>query len=390
MKILLLATYFYPYEEKRRYTKETHLASSPPEIARKFGENHEVTVIARKTESTKKRSIKNNVEVFRVRFVDFVGLRLLSWTLFAFLEILRLNRKKKYDVMLCWDWSTALPAVLTKPFLKIPVICSVRNQSQAYSNRNSFKFIFYYVLEYFTFSHSDFIVYSSFWVKKTVDKVMKIKTPFTVLHHGIDLKKFNPKVKSDIAKKLNLRKFVVGFFGRLIREKGVYILIKSFAKLKEYSKDSSLLMVGDGPESKKLKSCVKKLGIEKYTYFTGFVHRNQIPEYMQACDVIVLPSKAEGFSSIVLEAMAMRKVFIGTNVGGVPEIIENWRNGIKIKTDSIEDLYNVLKKILKNKKLRTKIGNNAYEFIIKKGYDWDHYIEKWEKVLESVTKRQWL
>ncbi len=385
MKILLLATYFYPYKEKKKYSKGTLLASSSPELAKKLAEIHEVSAIARRTAFTKKRSIENNVEILRVRFLDIVGLRLVSWILFAFLGILRLNRNKNFDVILCWDWSTALPAVLTKPFLKIPIVCSLRNQSQAYSKRKSFKFLLYYVLEYFVFNRSDFIVYSSSWVKKTADNVMRIKTPSEVLHHGIDLKKFNPKVKSYVTKKLGRGNFIVGFFGRFVKEKGIYLLVRSFAKLAKETKDVSLLLVGDGPETNGLKSISRELGIEKHTHFTGFVHRNQLPKYMQACDVIVLPSKAEGFSSTVLEAMAMGKVFVGTEVGGVPEIIENWINGVKIKQDSVDDLHNVLKKLLNDKKMMKRIGKNAHESVTERGYDWDSYIEKWEKLLESVV-----
>lgn len=387
MKILMLFSYFYPYKENTEYSKTTYLASSPVEIARKLSEKHEVDVIARRTEKTEKRSFDKNLRVFRVRFLDFTGVRLISWLLSSLFEIIRLGRKKNYDVVVCWDWSKALPAVLAKPFIKAPILCSVRNQSQAYAKRNSFKFPFYYMLERFTFAHSDFLVYSSLWVKETVDRVMKVKTPSKVLHHGIDLKKFNPKVRSEIAKKLALGDFVVGFFGRLVREKGVHVLLRSFAEFcKNNSKNSSLLIVGDGEEKENLKSLSKELGIEKRTRFTGFIHRNRIPEYMQACDVIVLPSEAEGFSSVVLEAMAMGKVFIGTEVGGVPEIIENWRNGVRIKKGSVEDLYKVLKKLYEDRKLMKRIGNNAYRFIIEMGYEWVKYIERWEKLLESIAE----
>jgi len=390
MKILLLATYFYPYEEGRKYSKGVQIASSSPEIAKKLSKRHEVSVIARRTEFTKKKSIENNVEVHRVRFFDFVGLRLLSWVLFAFLEMLKLGKDRKFDVVLCWDWSTALPAVLAKPFIKIPVICSLRNQSQAYGKKRSLKFPFYYLLEYFTFSHSDFIVYSSFWVKKTLDEIMRIRTQSAVLHHGIDTKKFNPKIKSNISKKLGLNGVVIGFFGRLVKVKGIDVLIKSFAKLRKDGCKASLLIVGEGPENRNLKLLTKELGIEKHTFFTGFVHRNQIPKYMKACDVIVLPSKAEGFSSAVLEAMAMGKVFVGTEVGGVPEIIENWKSGVKIKPENVDELYGVLKKLLYDKKLMKGIGRNAYKFIAEKGYDWDHYIKKWERVLKFAKSKRYV
>jgi glycosyltransferase involved in cell wall biosynthesis len=386
MKILLLAAYFYPYEENRTYSGGVQLASSPTEIAEKLSEKHDVTVMSRRTGSTRKKSFENNVEVFRTGFLDILGFRLISWVLSAFLGILRLNREKGFDVIVCWDWSTALPAVLAKPFIKTPVLCSIRNQSQAYGSSNRFKFIFYYVLERFVFNRSDFLVYSSSWVKETVEKVMKIKTPSSVLHHGIDFKKFNPRVRSEVAKKLGLGDFVVGFFGRLIREKGVHLLMESFAEFGRHSKNSSLLIVGDGEEMENLRSLARELGIEKRTRFVGFVHRKRIPEYMQACDAVVLPSEAEGFSSVVLESMAMGKVFVGTEVGGVPEMIENWKNGVRIKTDDEKDLANAFKRLYEDKKLMKKIGKNAYRFVKERGYGWDKYILKWEKVLESVPQ----
>ncbi len=108
---------------------------------------------------------------------------------------------------------------------------------------------------------------------------------------------------------------------------------------------------------------------------------------MKSCDIIVLSSVAEGFSSVALEALAMGKVFLGTEVGGVPEIIENWKNGVKIKPESVNDLYKALEKLLNDKKLMKRIGKNAYNFIIERGYDWDKYIEKWEMFLGSLTRK---
>jgi len=52
-----------------------------------------------------------------------------------------------------------------------------------------------------------------------------------------------------------------------------------------------------------------------------------------------------------------------------------------------EDLTNVFKRLYEDKKLMKRIGNNAYKFVMEKGYGWDKYIEKWEKVLESVLKK---
>jgi len=85
--------------------------------------------------------------------------------------------------------------------------------------------------------------------------------------------------------------------------------------------------------------------------------------------------------------MAMGKVFVGTEVGGVPEMIKNWKNGVRMKSYDVESLFNILKRLQRNRKVMKKMGKNAYNFVIERGYDWEHYIEKWEKALESVVRK---
>ncbi|NIO20363.1 MAG: glycosyltransferase [Candidatus Aenigmarchaeota archaeon] len=393
MKITILCNYYYPYSTANKNIKKIYLASSVVELSKKLASRgHDVNVITRKVKGTKPFELEDNVKVFRVRFLDIPLFRmLLTWVLFSFLRLWKNEKNKPSDLILCWDWSPAITTILYSFFKKSKIVCTSRNASKAYTRYHYKKYTFthlthpiYWMIEKYVFNHVDFLVYSSRWVKKTFDSVMKIRTNYIVLHHGVDKKIFNPKTKSNIIKKYRLKYPVIGFFGRFNERKGIDYLLKAVKNLNEDKFKYSVLLVGEGELKNKMLNLAKKLQLEN-VIFTGFVHRKHIPEYMQACDVIVLPSKAEGFSSVVLEAMAMGKVFVGTEVGGVPEIIDNWKNGVKIKTDSVDDIYITLKRLLSDKKLMKKIGKNAHKFIIERGYDWDKYVEKWEKLLKSLV-----
>ncbi len=370
MKILILATYYYPYDETCRNINKMYLASSATELAEKLvGIGCRVSVLSRHIKGSGLVSIRNRVRVHRVFFIDKPVLRLLSWVITSFFKLLRLD----YDITVCWDWSTALPAILASKFTGKPVVCSIRNSSQALVYKNSWKFPFYYLLEKFVFNNSKLIIYSSDWVKNTVESVIKVKSRSVVLHHGIDISKFNPSVSSDIRRKFNLNNLIVGFFGRFIEEKGV----KELAEACNSVDGVNFLMVGDGP----LRPFLEKVMGGK-AVFTGFINRRFIPGHMQACDIIILPSHAEGFSSVVVEAMAMRKVFVGTPVGGAPELIKDGVNGLLIdgSADSIVKAINKLK----DEKYRNMLSSNAVS-LIKEYYDWGIIINKWGSLLRTVV-----
>ncbi|KYO66350.1 glycosyltransferase family 4 protein [Thermovenabulum gondwanense] len=164
---------------------------------------------------------------------------------------------------------------------------------------------------------------------------------------------------------------------RLTREKGVDVLIKAAKILKDElnltPKDIKFYIAGNGPEEKKLKKLSVKLDLGDYIVFLGQLEN--IYEVMSRCDILVLPSRMEGFGISLLEAFSLKKAVIASNTGGIPEIIKDMENGLLFKNQDPLSLALCLKKIIKNPGLAYKLAEAGYDTLPKK-FDYNTMIKK--------------
>ena len=126
---------------------------------------------------------------------------------------------------------------------------------------------------------------------------------FYVLHNGKDFSKFkfNKKCRDDIRDKyLVQNKIVIGFVGNIIEQKNPSFLIDVYAEYLKKNKNAVLFIIGDGDLSLEIKKKVEMLAISESVIFTGRV--NNVSEFLQAMDIMLLPSKYEGLPNVVLEA----------------------------------------------------------------------------------------
>lgn len=146
-----------------------------------------------------------------------------------------------------------------------------------------------------------------------------------VIHimNGVDTERFAPAPDKGAAKErfgLNPDSFVAGTVGRLDPVKDQQTLVRAFASLcRGGGKRSDLLLIGSGPEEGRLRRLAGELGVAESVHFMG--ERRDIPELLQAMDLFVLPSIAEGISNTILEALACGLPVVATDVGGNPELL---------------------------------------------------------------------
>src|SRR4029079_19216509 len=119
----------------------------------------------------------------------------------------------------------------------------------------------------------------------------------------------------------------------------------------------------DGPLRGELEALTRSLGIWERVRFLGRKGRPQVADLMQRCEMFVLPSRAEPFGIVLIEAMACRKPVIATRVGGIPEIIEDGQNGILVEPDNPEKLAEAIIRVLKNRDLQTSLANCGYAVV---------------------------
>ena len=126
-----------------------------------------------------------------------------------------------------------------------------------------------------------------------------------LIYNGVDRDSFKPSDKFEAREKLGINsdKRVILFAGNLKWVKGVDLLVEAFAGLRDLN-EVELHIVGDGPLRKRLVSMVSKLGLRGSVIFHGPIEHRMMPVWISACDILCLPSRAEGTPNIVLEALA--------------------------------------------------------------------------------------
>ncbi len=166
---------------------------------------------------------------------------------------------------------------------------------------------------------------------------------------------------------------------RLVPKNGIDILIKAVAKVKEEILSVKCLILGDGPERKRLEQMAKDLGVSTNVEFLGDIPHGNIFEYLAKSNVFVRPSRSEGLGNSFLEAMAAGLPVIGTSVGGIPDFLKDGKTGLFSRVDDPKDLAEKILNLLKNETLAKSLIENS-QLMIKERFLWDGIAIKYENL----------
>ncbi len=219
-----------------------------------------------------------------------------------------------------------------------------------------------------------FIAPSIFMKNKMVEWGIE-ESKIVVLYHFIDTKKFKPE-------------FALGdyllYFGRLDQEKGVDNLLKAMVKVRG---DKKLKIVGSGAEYKNLKEQTKKLGLEKRVEFIGPKYGQSLKEIICRSYLVVIPSRwYEVFGLVNLEAAALGKFVIASDIGGIPEAVQAQHTALLFNYDSSDDLATKINWSLDNPRVVAEGAKEARTFVEKNFSPDKHFaglMEIYEKLLVS-------
>lgn len=227
------------------------------------------------------------------------------------------------------------------------------------------------LIDKFIFKNADKLICISKQVKKYFTKKILIpETKISVIYYGVDKnyfskkKNFNEtKVAKLINKTLKKKDFLICCIARHVKQKSLDFLILAFAEFTKKNKNSKLLLVGDGPESKNLVKIAKKNNVFKKIIWIRF--SEHIKDLLNISNVFVLPSKYEGFGIVFLEAMLTNTPIISTNISAIPEVVKNNYNGILIEPDNLKQMILALRNI-QDKKLIKKFIINSKKLLSNK------------------------
>lgn len=204
---------------------------------------------------------------------------------------------------------------------------------------------------------------------------LNVSTPVIVLPNGYAPDKFYPMDIQNCRDKLQLpkEKKIILSVGNLVEVKGHIYLVEAMHEVVQKRKDVVCIIVGGGATENKLRTRITELGLDNYMQLPGSRLHHEIPYWINACDIFVLPSLNEGNPTVMFETMGCAKPFISTNVGGVSEIITSNDYGLLSDPANPKDLAaNILKALDKNWD-KEKIRNYSSRFT-------------WAEIGKSITK----
>lgn len=237
----------------------------------------------------------------------------------------------------------------------------------------------------YTFPHKS--IFHKYLIKLTTEKATRLastsvamrkefqeiypsyKSEISLTPFGVDTKNFSPNTK---VKKNSL--FTIGIAKNLERKYGIEYLIEGFKKFNDKNPKSQLEIIGDGIIKEDFKRLSRKLNLENKIIFHGRINNNKLSNILNTWDVYVIPSLFESFGVSAVEASSCGLPVIGTNVGGLPEVIEDNTTGFIIPSKNPQAISEKLQILFDNVELRVEMGKKGRELVLK-NYDWEENVK---------------
>ncbi|MCM8816238.1 MAG: glycosyltransferase [Candidatus Omnitrophica bacterium] len=312
---------------------------------------------------------KENIPVFvigkKYRF-DLIAL---------FKLILILNRIKP-DILHTFMFTSNTWGRIAGIINGVPVIVASERSTDLWKKK--YHFFVDRVLGFFT----DKIICNSYSVMERYRSVLgNISRKLVVIRNGIEFQTF----ETDKSGSKRKNEKIVFTASRLSPEKGIRFLIESARIVLRQKENVKFLIAGEGPLMTELKYLADRYGIEKQFIFLGY--KNDIQNFIEKSDVVVLPSLWEGLPNLVLEAMAMRKPVVATNVGGTSEVVKDGITGFLVNPGDIQQMAEKIILLLSDEKLAEEIGKKGYEFV-KGNFDVCLMVYGYRSLYETLLTRR--
>lgn len=252
------------------------------------------------------------------------------WNMIRFVNQLgKICEEEKVDIVIVHHeglsiWLYYLLLMKKKKDIKyIRYVHSVFEEKYYYTN-NLFINICKKKLLQLVITKSDKLIAVSECVKKSIENYFQVDLQkIDVVYNGISEEQIRHNMRQN---RIHHKGIHLIYIGRLVKVKGIDVLIEAFAEVEKERKDISLFIIGDGEERETLEAQVKRRGLSGKINFEGF--QMDKDNYLLQSDIFVYPSKwQEAFGISIIEAMSYGLICIAANTGGIPEIIEDGKNG---------------------------------------------------------------
>lgn len=293
--------------------------------------------------------------------------------LLSIIRIYRYIKKDKFDIVHVYTPIASIIGRIAAKLAKVPIIIYSSLGFYFHDNMIWWRKKTFILIEKLSAKFTDFIFTVSNEDEKTAikERIIHRNKIISLNGIGVDTDKFSMKMiaKEIVIKRkkelmiINAQK-IIGYLGRILKEKGVIDLLEAFLITKKTIPETKLLLIGgnlymerDTKTKCNIKAFIESHGLKEDVIITGFTE--DVREYLAMIDVLVLPSYREGMPKSILEAMAMAKPVVATNIRGCREELVDGVTGFLVPAKDPNALSKAIIKILTNENLALKMGKEG-------------------------------
>jgi glycosyltransferase involved in cell wall biosynthesis len=365
MKILLLFDHYFPYIGGAEIVNQN--------IAEHFNKKYEVIVVSKKFKGLNgSRHNVNGVVIHRTANVP----RLLH-SIMCYISAQHYAREA--DLIFSATYASGLAGYwLSKKFKKKSVLLVHEILGENWKLFKKAYFLYNWFERYIVTRRFDGYITVSHYTKQKLEEYGVSDNKITVIYNGVDEGLFRPRpINKNLRKKLVVETaFVYLYFGRPGGSKGLVYLLRAVPAISGVIPDSKLVLIlGSEPrnEYRKAMRLIDNLNIRDRIILLPSVPRDQLPDYVNIADVVVIPSLSEGFGFSAVESCILGKKIVVTDTGALPETI--FGRVIKIpKADSDALAGGVC-----------RAYRDEYEQVPEKKFRWEESLDKYDNVIQTIA-----
>jgi N-acetyl-alpha-D-glucosaminyl L-malate synthase BshA len=352
---------------------------------------HSVTVVTPEYDGNHRFINSDNVQLLRFPYKRTTGLVLLSQNSNCLKRVIAADRIERFDVLHQFHVvPLGMACVLLRRKLRKPLVTTLMGWD-SYSPAESAD-MFYRVsrpVSSLVLNSSDVVTSPSRNLALHAHSA-GYRRLIEVIPHAVDSDRFNDVRLNDQVIHLRANLGIATYdrliltVSRLVRVKSVETIIRAAPIILQRNRHVKFVIAGDGPEYLYLLGLARTMNVDNHFRFVGRVSPAELPTYYAASDLFVLTSLYEAFGLVILEAMAAGKPVIATNVGAIPEIVDDRVTGFLISARDADKLAGLALYILGNEVLRAKMGSLGRQRV-EKHFTWENLLRRYSRVYERLT-----
>lgn len=311
-----------------------------------------------------------------------ISLQIIPFIICQFIVVLKTIRREQIDLIHShWIIPQGFVGAMVRLCTRIPHVTSIHGTDIHFIHKFSMIYPLTKILDHYT----NAITFNSRYTCRLFREIVPIKKKHRIIPMGIYADDYTHNTEINVSSKKR-----VLFIGRLIELKGISYLIQAIKIIDSYDSNIGLSIVGDGPIKSELEKLAKDLNISSKVNFYGYINRESLYSVYKSADVFVLPTitiygQTEGLGVVLLEAMASGVPVIGSNTGGITDIIEDGVNGLLVPEGDPQALADAIIRILENPDLAERFRKAGLE-TVRDRFSWDVITDQFVEVYQEILK----